>query len=502
MRMRSVAVAVMSTALLIALQSALAAPAQAAVPAPGSDLVVSPSRTVAPATVTATGGKCPSNSWEEYGGTTLELYQDGVVIDTADVALDADGTIVPPYGAVDLENDGVRLPPGDYTVRTGCGGETTVTVLESPTLTLSPTSGRAGTEVTASGTCPGDVSSGPDIYFDDQLVTTGSLETTGEFDSATFTVPDVAPGADHLVTTSCEGRAPFEVLPPPEVPATLKLDPVSGQVNDDVTATGTCPTSSEAATLHFGDETVGSADVDPETGAFGPLAFPVPAVDAGRIPVTADCHVEGEPVAVTFTVVLPPGQGGPSKPGTTTDPGTPTDTSSPASPGPTEGPTTGSGPTEAGSPTPPAQVSTPGGTRIVVPDLTGMSEDEAIAALGGLLVLANPTGADGRVQRQVPPPGTLVEPASAVSVVLGDEPPPSRLPLLLGGLLVAAAVVGGLVAADRVRRQRRRVQEEDWLDEQVRTEMKPQGAVLSHVPDGAVPGVDLRLEVRRRPARL
>jgi hypothetical protein len=136
---------------------------------------------------------------------------------------------------------------------------------------------------------------------------------------------------------------------------------------------------------------------------------------------------------------------------------------------------------------------------IRVPDLRGLTEDEVISSLGDLLVLANPTGEDGRVTRQSPPPGTLVEPASAVTVLLDDPPPPSRLPLLLVAALVVAAIAG-LVAADHLRR--RRVREGRWLDEQVRAELRPQKAVPSVVPDHAVPGTGLRLEVHRTPARL
>jgi PASTA domain len=136
---------------------------------------------------------------------------------------------------------------------------------------------------------------------------------------------------------------------------------------------------------------------------------------------------------------------------------------------------------------------------ILVPDLRGLTEDQVISSLGDLLVLANPTGDDGRVRRQSPPPGTLVEPASAVTVVLDGPPAASRLPLLLLGLFVTAAVAG-MVAANHVRRRRSR--EKRWLDEQVRTDLQPQKAVLSVVPEHAVPGIDLRLEVHRNPARL
>jgi hypothetical protein len=132
-----------------------------------------------------------------------------------------------------------------------------------------------------------------------------------------------------------------------------------------------------------------------------------------------------------------------------------------------------------------------------VPDLTGLTEDEAVATLGDQLVLGNRTGRDGRIERQVPAPGALVEPASAVTVVL-DEPAPNLLWLIVPAVLVLT-LTGGLVA-ERVRR--RRVRERRWIEDQVRTDVRPQVAAVSDVPGHAVPGVDLRVEVHRDPARL
>jgi len=127
-----------------------------------------------------------------------------------------------------------------------------------------------------------------------------------------------------------------------------------------------------------------------------------------------------------------------------------------------------------------------------------MTEDEATAALGDSLVLANPTGHDGQVRRQAPAAGTLVEPASAVTVVLAAESRPSFLPVLLIAALVLA-IAAAMVVSHRVRRRRR---ERRWVDEQVRTDLQMEIPALSPVPDVAVPGIEIRLEVHRHPTRL
>ena len=140
---------------------------------------------------------------------------------------------------------------------------------------------------------------------------------------------------------------------------------------------------------------------------------------------------------------------------------------------------------------------TPPDGRIVVPDLTGLTPEEAAAQLGDQLTL-DTRGDEGTVQEQIPAPGTLVEPASAVTVVLAPDGSTNLAWLLVPAVLVLA-LAGGLAAKQA---HQRRVREERWLDEQVRTETVPRVAALSGVPRRPVRGVDLRLEVHRHPARL
>jgi PASTA domain len=310
----------------------------------------------------------------------------------------------------------------------------------------------------------------------------------GRFSDKTFNLPDGLPPGDYefsaqlrpeapdsqaagLHFTPCDPTATLTILPP-EVPATVNLDPDRGEVGGTVTATGTCPVSSEVVTVYFGEDSVGSAAVAPDTGQFGPVDFTVPNVDLGPVTVATDCGAEQ-----TFTVTLP------TTPRMTTTPPTTT------APSPT--------------PTPPVKTVTTDGVQIVVPDLAGLTEPEVIAALGDRLRLANPTGGTGRVSSQVPPPGTLVEPASAVSVVLASDPDPDResswLPLVLVAVAVAV-MVAALVSFERLRR--RHAREKRWLDSDVRTELQAEESELPAGPDRSVPGLDVRLGVRRDPARL
>jgi hypothetical protein len=143
---------------------------------------------------------------------------------------------------------------------------------------------------------------------------------------------------------------------------------------------------------------------------------------------------------------------------------------------------------------------------MLVPDLTGLTEDEVITALGDELTLDNPTGGVGVVIRQLPLPGTPVEPASAVSILLGEPElrtaeaaGASRLPLAVLATLLGA-LIGALLHGERVRR--RRARERRWVDTDVRTESETAEPALQDVPDGSAPGLDVRLELHRDPKHL
>src|SRR3954452_13864379 len=169
------------------------------------------------------------------------------------------------------------------------------TRLVSPKVSLDRDSGRVGDNVSASGTCPTS-SETVELFFDGLVVGSATVDgSTGAFGPVGFPVPRVDAGS-HNVTTSCGASASFRV--PPEIRPTLSLDTVSGTGGDDVTATGTCPLSSDVVTLSFRGDPVGSAELDAGTGAFA-VVFPVPAGARDAARVTTDCGG-----AADFTVTV------------------------------------------------------------------------------------------------------------------------------------------------------------------------------------------------------
>ena len=139
-----------------------------------------------------------------------------------------------------------------------------------------------------------------------------------------------------------------------------------------------------------------------------------------------------------------------------------------------------------------------------MPDLTGLTEAEAIVALGGQLVLANPTGDVGRVARQDPPPFAQVRPGTPVTIVLEAaalEPASSWPPIAVGGIGLGALLVL-LAAALAARAVRRRRRERRWLSERVAVDPAASHLQVSEAPQGQVPGLDVELAVRRDGPRL
>jgi hypothetical protein len=325
-----------------------------------------------------------------------------------------------------------------------------------------------------------------EILFDGKPMGSSAVDpATGEFDPVDFDVPVVGPG-NHEVTTDCGGRASFDVLPVGVIPATLELDPARGKLGVDVTASGTCPLDHPGITLLLDDRTVAQTTGAARTGAFT-IVFPMLGVEGPSHTVATSCGASED-----FTVLFP-------RPSTTsTGPSSGTGTS--GGPGSRERPSRPR--SELPTPTP---VDTPQGVRIRVPDLTGLTEDEVITVLGDVLTLANRTGGLGVVTRQLPLAGTLVEPASQVSILLAERQVvapasgTSRFPLAVVAVVVGA-LIGALLSVERTRR--RRARERRWVDTDVRTELESAQPALGDVPDASAPGMDVRLELRRDPEHL
>lgn len=325
-------------------------------------------------------------------------------------------------------------------------------------LGVDPPRGVVPATVTVAGSCPKEEDPDGSFFPTETSLSVAGLDTVtvalddfGMFIGFDVDLPADMPPGDVPFTTECGGETSFTVLAAP----TLELVPESARAGADVVATGTCPRGSRPPAVLLEDRTLVTAPLDAVTGEFGPATFTVPD-DAGLGPQVVETSCGGRAV---LTVLPPP-------------------TSPPTVP--------------------------PGTTLVQVPDLTGLTEAEAIAALGDQLVLANPTGGDGRVTSQDPPALARVRPGTAVAIVLeaaAVEPVSAWTPVELGGigLVVLLALFAAAMIARSVHRRRR---ERRWLSERVAVLAAASYLQLSEAPRGQVPGLDVELAVRRDAPRL
>ncbi|TYP87960.1 PASTA domain-containing protein [Blastococcus xanthinilyticus] len=353
-----------------------------------------------------------------------------------------------------------------------------------PTLDVTPPWTVAGSTVVLSGGCsPGTREAELDLPPGWQAEG-ATVQTQAESASARLPVPPDASGGTYTVTLTCDGitvSTDLEVLAAPD----LRLDPVSGSPGSEGVATGTCLGTFDGrrVEVYFADEEapLGAGALD-RSGLFV-ATFVVPET-AALGPQVLRTSCDGRSTFTVRQAALTPG--GPS-------------TGDPVVPG---------GPT-SGRPAPPGEEVPPGGTsdeeRVVVPDLRGLTEDEAAAALTGTaLRLANPSSAEGTVVQQDPLPGTEVPADSPVAVVLAaavvaePQAASSSLSPVAVGAPLAVLVVGGAAAA--VARLRRRWRERRWVDQQVAVLFGDPTPTYGSFPDATAPGFGVRLEVRRDPA--
>jgi hypothetical protein len=317
-------------------------------------------------------------------------------------------------------------------------------------LAVSPSRGVAPATVEVSGSCPAVDDPDGRFFPTETVLTVGglgdvtvSLDPQGTFTGLGVDLPGTAGPGEVPFATDCGGTASFTVLAAPA----LELEPDRAAAGAEVVATGTCPRRSRPPDVLLGDRVLVPAPLD-VTGEFGPVTFTVPGdVREGRQEVTTSCG--GHAILTVLPPVTPP-----------TDP--------------------------------------PDPALVVVPDLTGLTEAEAIAVLGEQLVLANPTGDVGRVARQDPPPFARVRAGSPVTIVLepGLVADGSWSPVVVGGLGLGV-LLALLAAAAVVHAVRRRGRERRWLSEHVVVEPAADALQLSDAPRGAVRGLDVDLEVRR-----
>jgi hypothetical protein len=295
----------------VLLAACLALPAGPAVAAPDPavpHLVITPTETVAGASVSATGS-CPENepvglrrpdvvpdpdepTEADYPDAT-ELLLDGKPVEGSPVPLDIGGeftTRVPvpvPPGAT----------PGELDVETGCGGLAQVVVLEAPTLDVTPSDAVRGQQVIATGTCPGPIGR-VQVFLDEEEVAVVLQQADGRLGEVPVDIPADASAGTHTVTTSCQGSDTVEVSIPvdPDDPT----DPEDPEDPDPEDPTELVPvpnlqglTAPQAATvLAAGDLVLADGEVGPGTVT-------------GQAPSAGELVAVGSAVSIELTVSDP-----------------------------------------------------------------------------------------------------------------------------------------------------------------------------------------------------
>jgi hypothetical protein len=180
--------------------------------------------------------------------------------------------------------------------------------LAAPVLTVSPTSGAVGTEVTIKGAVfdsyKGDIIT---VTFNGAAIPQYSpyqIPDSGSFELP-FTIPAAtAPGSYIIHVETAVGSSQFsaETVFRVEAPG-LSLDVTEGPVGTSVTATGRGFYSGSTVTVYFhnpGEESAGTETAD-EVGHFQ-HTFLVPAGIGGEHGVSAS-NTEGNTAAATFTII-------------------------------------------------------------------------------------------------------------------------------------------------------------------------------------------------------
>ncbi len=262
--------------------------------------------------------------------TVYEKVRDAIFIDEA-------GTISTYFDVPSVLNDGSsshNVTAGTYYVFLCYYMPNTTTLLPNVrayatftvtagSITLSPTNGQVGTEVTITG-----------VHFSPSQAITlkyagatigiagGDTQTnsSGAFNTR-FVVPKSPSGAQTVSVTVAgfEAKATFTVKP------SATFSPTSGKVDDKVTATGDGFSRRKEVTIYFNGKEVTSTTTD-ANGSFA-IDFKVPNLAAGSYDLEADDNA-GNLVKVTFRIT------GGAAPPTTTPPTTP----APTTPPPTQPP--------------------------------------------------------------------------------------------------------------------------------------------------------------------
>jgi len=161
-------------------------------------------------------------------------------------------------------------------------------------ITMSPTSGYVGDQITVYGTGFTGGST-VTVSFDGTVKVTTTATTYGTF-SAVFTVPESCYGIHTVTAQDGSGyyaTASFTTY------SKVTVSPATAAVGDKITVSGTGFAASQSVTIYFDDETAGSATTN-SLGTFTSTTFTVPASYWGSHTIRAQ-DASGYYAAVTFS---------------------------------------------------------------------------------------------------------------------------------------------------------------------------------------------------------
>lgn len=201
---------------------------------------------------------------------------------------------------------------GAHTVQvTVSGRSASASFTVEPAITLSPTTGVAGTSASISGTgfAASDTVTA-DFGGSAVALSGGSTNSNGSFSGATYTVPNKAPGS-HTVSVTDGGAnsasASFSIPTP-----SITLSPTSGNVGSTPTISGAnFPAGSSVSATYDGSAVTIPSTSTNGSGSFTGASFTVPESPAGAHPVvaTAGGRSAGADYTVTPSITLTPNHG-------------------------------------------------------------------------------------------------------------------------------------------------------------------------------------------------
>jgi hypothetical protein len=260
-------------------------------------IILSPSSGPGGTQVTVTGSNYPASA-----AIAITFGGSGVTTSPATITTTSAGAFTAAFNVTSSTTSGAKTVTAATTSGPAATASATFTV-STPSITLSPTSGHAGSTVTVTGSNY-PVSSRIQITFNATNVATATATSTGSF-STTFTVPSSA-GAGRATVNATSGTASstatFDVTPMPSI----ALSPTSGPPGVQVTVTGSNFPASSTVTIIYDSSPVTTTPANVTTSSTGTFSavFAVPASATGDHTVNATSGAAKG--TATFTVTSPP----------------------------------------------------------------------------------------------------------------------------------------------------------------------------------------------------